>query len=82
MALHSHQFVESFRGFVGFGLDRATDENTLRYYLQKFSDDALMETLLERLSDAEIEELFDMLGRLLARHLSETEYHHLFLKAR
>jgi len=80
MSIHSHQFVESFSGFIGFGMDRRSNENTLRYYLQKFSDDALMTTILNRLSDAEIETLFDMISRLLASHLNETEYHQLFLK--
>ncbi len=39
MALHSHDFIESYDGLVGFGLNRETDENTIIYYLQKFSDD-------------------------------------------
>ncbi|MBW1763489.1 MAG: cytoplasmic protein, partial [Deltaproteobacteria bacterium] len=38
MAAHSHKFVEEYEGLVGFGMDRETDENTLIYYLQKFSD--------------------------------------------
>ena len=80
MARHSHDFVESFNGFVGFGLDRPTDENTLIYYLQKFSDDALMQTLVPRMSDEEMLALFDHLGGLLKRHLAEDEYHRLFLK--
>lgn len=80
MAKHSHLFVERFDGFVGFGLDRPTDENTLIYYLQKFSDDKLMQTLIKRMTDQELLALFDHLGALLKRHLSEEEYHHLFLK--
>ncbi len=80
MALHSHRFVEEHDGFVGFGFDRSTDENTVRYYLQKFSDDALTSTLIPRLSDGELTEIFDLLNRVMRRHLSETEYHKLFLK--
>ncbi len=80
MARHSHDFVETFKGFVGFGLDRPTDENALIYYLQKFSDDALMQTLVPRMSDEEMLALFDHLGGLLKRHLAEDEYHRLFLK--
>ena len=80
MAKHSHLFVESFDGFVGFGLDRPTDENTLIYYLQKFSDDKLMQTLIKRMTDRELLALFDHLGALLKQHLSAEEYHHLFLK--
>ncbi len=81
MTRHSHQFVETFKGFVGFGLDRPTDENTLVYYLQKFSDDELIRKLVARMSDEELLALFDHLGGLLKRHLVEDEYHRLFLKA-
>ena len=81
MTIHSHLFVETFKGFVGFGLDRPTDENTLIYYLQKFSDDALIQTLVKRMRDEELLALFDHLGLLLKRHLDEEEYHRLFLKA-
>ncbi len=80
MAKHSHNFVESFDGFVGFGLDRKTDENTIIYYLQKFSDDALMKKLVKRLTDDELSEIFHLLTRLLKNHLENTEYHSLFLK--
>jgi hypothetical protein len=80
MSLHSHQFVERYDGLVGFGLDRETNENTLIYYLQKFSDDDLIEVMIKRLSDVELEELFDRLSELLHRHLKEQEYHRLFLK--
>ena len=77
---HSHTFVDTYDGFVGFGFNRETDENTVVYYLQKFSDDALMKTLIKKLSDAELEELFNLVTRLLKNHLSEAQYHALFLK--
>ena len=80
MALHSHEFVESYDGLVGFGLNRETDENTIIYYLQKFSDDRLMSVMRTRLSDKELEALFSQLSDLLRRYLSEEEYHHHFLK--
>jgi len=80
MATHRHQFVETYEGLVGFGADRPTDENTVVYYLQKFSDDALMAHLVTRLSDAELEEIFSLVNRLMKRHLTESEYHRLFLK--
>ena len=80
MALHSHDFVESYDGLVGFGLNRETDENTIIYYLQKFSDDRLMSLMRRRLSDEELEALFSRLSDLLRKHLSEEEYHHYFLK--
>ena len=80
MARHSHTFVETYKGLVGFGLDRETDENTIIYYLQKFSDDNLMQEMKIRLSDNELASLFDILSDLLRKHLSEDEYHRLFLK--
>jgi len=80
MAQHSHTFVERYDGMVGFGLNRETDENTLIYYLQKFSDDAMMAVLRSRLKDEELSALFDLVSDLLRKHLSEEEYHHLFLR--
>ncbi|MFZ0240158.1 MAG: cytoplasmic protein [Desulfobacterales bacterium] len=80
MAIHSHQFVETYQGLVGFGLDRENDQNTIMVYLQKFADDTLLQTLVKRLGDDELEEIFSLVTRLLKRHLSESEYHRLFLK--
>ena len=80
MKRHSHNFVETYDGLVGFGADRETDENTVVFYLQKFSDDFLMKTLKKRLSDDELSEIFNLMTRLLKSHLSDTEYHDLFLK--
>lgn len=77
---YKHEFVEKYDGLVGFGLDRATDENTIKVYLQKFSDDRLLETLVDRLDDHELESLFNLISRLMRRHLAESEYHQLFLK--
>ena len=82
MAQHTHQFVEEYDGLVGFGMDRETDENTIVYYLQKFSDDALMNLVKKRLSPEELEEIFNLVTRLLKTHLSEEEYHGCFLKDR
>ena len=82
MARHSHRFVEEYDGFVGFGLDQESDVNTIAFYLQKIADDALARTLAKRMTDHERLELFDALGRLLKNHLSEEEYHRLFLKDR
>ena len=80
MKRHSHNFVETYDGLVGFGADRETDENTVCYYLQKFSDDRLLKTLRKRLSGEELSEIFDLMTRLLKAHLTDTEYHALFLK--
>jgi hypothetical protein len=80
MVQHSHQFVETYDGLVGYGLNRETNENTLVYYLQKFSDDELIKVLISRLSDMEMDEMFDRISALLSKHLTEEEYHRLFLK--
>ncbi|PQP34804.1 cytoplasmic protein [Desulfobacteraceae bacterium SEEP-SAG9] len=80
MAKHSHRFVEEYDGLVGFGFSRDVDENTLTYYLQKISDDQLMETIRGRMSDTDMEALFDMLTRLMKQYLTEEEYHRHFLK--
>jgi len=77
---HTHCFVEEYNGMVGFGMDRETDEHTLTYYLQKFSDDSFMELIRKRFSQSDIEVLFDLLTRFLKEHLSEKEYHQYFLK--
>ena len=80
MSRHSHEFVEHYEGLIGFGLDRETDEATVIYYLQKFSDDGLMELLRKRLTDGELDEIFSLVSRLLKKHLSEEEYHRYFIK--
>ena len=80
MTIHSHNFVETYEGPVGFGADRETDENTVVYYLQKFSDDQLMQTIIKRLSDEELMEIFSFITRILKKHLVKNEYHNLFLK--
>ena len=80
MGKHSHRFVEEYEGPVAFGLDRKTDEATLTWYLQKFSEDGHMALLRERLSDSDMTALFDLLGGFLKRYLSEQEYHDIFLK--
>jgi hypothetical protein len=80
MTVHSHRFVETYDDLVAFGLNRKTDENTVIYYLQKFSDDELMKTLIPRLKDDELAGLFDYISALLYHHLTEPEYHRLFLK--
>ena len=80
MKKHSHNHVETYDGLVGLGLDRETDENTIIYYLQKFSDDTLIKELVKRLTPEEIEEIFSLLTRLLKKHLTDSEYHRLFLK--
>ena len=80
MGKHKHHFVDEYEGFVGFGLDRETDQRTLTWYLQKFSEDEHMALIRERMSDEDLRGLFDFLGGLLKRYLTEEEYHRVFLK--
>jgi len=77
---HTHSFVESYEGLIGFGWDRETDENSLVCYLQMFSDDRLLGTLVQRLSDQDIDEIQALILRMLRKHFTESEYHQLFLK--
>ncbi|MGC8492985.1 MAG: cytoplasmic protein [Syntrophobacteraceae bacterium] len=80
MDAHNHSFVEEYDGMVAFGLSREVDENSLKYYLQKFSDDDLLKVLVPRLSDEEINRLFELMSDLMRNHLNDNEYHGLFLK--
>lgn len=80
MTKHNHKFVEEYEGLVGYGYSREVDEFTLRYYLQKFSDDEHASLILERMSDSDMEALLDFLSSLMKKYLSEDEYHRYFLK--
>jgi TorA maturation chaperone TorD len=64
---------------ICFGLNRETDERSLAFFLQLFSRDELLQTLIPRLADDEIIQLVDQLTAVLRNHLQENEYHELFL---
>ncbi len=64
---------------IAFGLNRQNDEQSLAVFLQRFSSDALLERLIPRLDAAEISATIDHLSSLMRNHLSEQEYHCLFL---
>lgn len=80
MGKHSHEFVENYTGIGAFGWDRESDEETLKCYLQKFSDDRFLEILVPRLSDDDMEEIYSMINRMVKKHLTESQYHRHFLK--
>ncbi|MCE5242134.1 MAG: cytoplasmic protein [Syntrophobacteraceae bacterium] len=80
MGEHHHDFVETYDGMVAFGFSREVDEKSLMVYLQKFSDDDFLGTLVPRLTDEEINVLFETMSAVMRRHLTEEEYHGLFLK--
>ena len=82
MKKDTHQFIQEYKGIGAFGMDRTSDEETIMFYLQKFSEDAFMKALLPRLSDHELEEIYDWVNTYLKKHISENEYHTLFLKDR
>lgn len=77
---YSHQFVEEYNDLIGFGMDRETDEKTVFCYLQMFSNDDLLNVLIKKMSDEELDEIFSMISKMLHNHLTEPEYHALFLK--
>ncbi len=62
-----------------FGFNRETDEQSLREFLQQFSKDELLEQLIPRLTDEEINAVVDALMAVMRTHFSEQEYHALFL---
>jgi hypothetical protein len=80
VAKHHHTFVDKYDGMVGFGFSREVDENSLKFYLQKFSDDELIKVLVPRLSDDELNQLFELMSQLMRKYLADQEYHQYFLK--
>ena len=59
MKKDTHQFIQEYKGIAAFGMDRESDEETVMFYLQKFSEDSFMKTLLPRLSRRELEEIYE-----------------------
>lgn len=64
---------------ICFGFNRAGNERSLSLFLRLFCRDQLLDTLIPRLSDEEIEQVVDLLTTLLRNHLRDKEYHRLFL---
>jgi len=64
---------------IAFGFDRATDEKSFVMFLERFADKKLLETMLPRLQDEDILATVDFLTGIMHKHLSEKEYHSLFL---
>ncbi len=64
---------------IVFGFDRKTDEKSLRLFLQCFTDKYLLDALVPRLQDDDIAATVDFLTGIMRKHLSEKEYHSLFL---
>ncbi len=64
---------------ICFGLSRETDEYSLALFLQLFSQKQLLRALIPRMNDQEIAAVVDQLSGVLRNHLTEKEYHELFL---
>ena len=64
---------------IVFGFDRETDEQSLLLFLHRFAAEELLEVLLPRLADDEIAATVDLLTGIMRKHLTEKEYHRLFL---
>lgn len=64
---------------ICFGLSRKHDIASITAFLHMIGDPELVSTLAPRLSEEEIGEVVDLMTRLMRTHLSENEYHTLFL---
>ncbi len=64
---------------ICFGLNRHCDEASLTAFIRLFAGSALLDTLIPRMTEADITATVDFLTGLMKRHLSESEYHRLFL---
>lgn len=64
---------------IFFGLNREEDERSLADFLQLFSEHRLTSVLIPRMTDVEISKTVEILTTILRNHLSEKEYHALFL---
>lgn len=62
-----------------FGINRATDEQSLATFLQHFSAERLTRALVPRMTEQEILQVIDLLTGIMKNHLSGDEYHTLFL---
>lgn len=82
MTQDTHRFIHDYKGLGAFGMDRPTDEETIMFYLQKFSEDAFMKAFIPRLPDETLNDIYMFINDLLKKHIDEDEYHSLFLKDR
>ena len=80
MSKHTYRFVEEYNGAAMYGWDLEGDLDTLKYYLQKFADDSFVDFILPKLDQDDRDLIYNLLISLLKKHLTESEYHRLFLK--
>lgn len=62
-----------------FGFDRNTDEASLAAFLKKIAAPAMLEEIIPRLEEQEIEAVVELFMGLMKKHLSRKEFHRLFL---
>lgn len=62
---------------ICFGLDRATDELSLARLLHLVAGEAMLSTLVPRMTDQEITNTLDFFTTLFRNHLTKQEYHEL-----
>lgn len=65
---------------ICFGLSLDLDRESLACYLTLLGNPEFARTLANRMSSEEIDTLVSQVTRLLKSHLSESEYHSLFLQ--
>lgn len=64
---------------ICFGLSSELDKASCTTYFQLLGRKEFADLFADRLSSVEIETVIDMIGSLMHKHLSEQEYHQLFL---
>ncbi len=62
-----------------FGMNRETDEDSLKTFLAHFGDDQLTQVLVPRMDEEEINQVVDLLMGIMKKHLKDDEYHRFFL---
>lgn len=80
MKKDTHNFIQNYKGIAAFGIDRKSDEETIMFYLQKFSEDSFLKLLMPRLSNNDMEEIYLFINKKLKQYVNEQEYHQVFLK--
>ncbi len=80
MSKHTYRFVEEYAGAAMYGWNHEGDLETLKYYLQKFSDDSFLDLILPKMDQEDRDAIYNTLTSILKKHLTESEYHRHFLK--
>ena len=65
---------------ICFGLSEELDQSSLAHFLRLSGKEEFVDVFCERLSSEEILHLSDQFMMLIRKHLSEQEYHYLFLQ--